>query len=182
VDRLVEQRSGAAPRYELVDGELLVTLAPSKRHQRLIGDLYMLLRPYVDRQRLGEVILSPLTVKLTPDSRLEPDLLAIPAIDGRRAPATDPTTNLLLAVEVLSPSSARYDRSLKRRFYQRARIADYWIVDGESCLFEIWHPDDQRPLIVDATLDWKPAGASEVLRIDVARFFADAADSSQNDS
>ncbi|HEY4130072.1 MAG TPA: Uma2 family endonuclease, partial [Gemmatimonadaceae bacterium] len=110
VDRLVEERPGYTPRYELVDGELLVTPSPAKRHQRLIGDLYMLLRPYVDQQRVGEVIFSPSTVRLTADSRVEPDIFVIPAVFGRRQAATVPITNLSLAVEVLSPSSARYDR------------------------------------------------------------------------
>ncbi|HEY4131769.1 MAG TPA: Uma2 family endonuclease [Gemmatimonadaceae bacterium] len=176
VDRLVEERPGYTPRYELVDGELLVTPSPAKRHQRLIGDLYMLLRPYVDQQRVGEVIFSPSTVRLTTDSRVEPDIFVIPAVFGRRQAATVPITNLSLAVEVLSPSSARYDRITKRRFYQRAGVPQYWIVDGEACLFEIWHPDDERPLIVDGAFDWQPDGAREALRIDVARLFASVAD------
>jgi Uma2 family endonuclease len=176
VDRLAKQRRGYTPRYELVDGELLVTLAPTKRHQRLLGDLYMLLRPYVDRRGLGEVILSPSTVKLTSDSRLEPDVFVVPAINGRRAPATDPTTDLLLAVEIVSPSSARYDRLVKRRFYQHAAVPQYWVIDGEANLFEIWHPTDQRPFVVDTTFEWQPDSSREPLHVDVARFFAAAAD------
>lgn len=176
VDRLVDERPGYTPRYELVDGELLVTPAPATRHQRILGELYMVVRPYVDQRRLGEVIFSPSTVRLTADSRLEPDLFVIPPVNGRRQPASLPITSLSLAVEVLSSGSARYDRITKRRFYQRAGVPHYWVVDGEASLFEIWHPEDERPSIVDSAFEWRPDGAHEALRIDVARFFADVAD------
>ena len=81
-----------------------------------------------------------------------------------------------MAAEVRSPSSARHDRMTKRRFFQKVGLADYWIVDGEAELFEIWRPGDERPALIDGAFDWHPAGASEPLRVDVARFFAAAAD------
>lgn len=176
VDRLIEERPGYTPRYELVDGELLVTAAPNRSHQRLVGDLYVLLRAYVERNRLGEAVFSPATVRLAPNTRFEPDVFVIPAVDGRRPPMIDPVTNLLLAAEVLSPSSARHDRMTKRRFFQKVGLPDYWIVDGEAELFEIWHPADERPALIDDAFEWWPAGAAEPLRVDVARFFGAAAD------
>jgi Uma2 family endonuclease len=97
-------------------------------------------------------------------------------VNGRRAPATDPTTSLLLAAEILSPTSARYDRGPKRRFYQATRVPEYWIIDADSALFEIWHPDDERPRIVDAQFEWQPNESVDALAIDVARFFASVAD------
>jgi hypothetical protein len=53
VDRLIDERPGYTPRYELVDGELLVTPAPSGRHQRIVLQLALLLQPYLTRNRLG---------------------------------------------------------------------------------------------------------------------------------
>ncbi|HEY4217372.1 MAG TPA: Uma2 family endonuclease [Gemmatimonadaceae bacterium] len=176
VKRLIDERPAYTPRYELVDGELLLTPAPSYRHQRLIGAVYRLLHEYVDRHHVGEAVVSPAEVRLTPDSYLEPDVFVVPAVNGRRPPAVDPTTRILLAVEVLSPSSARHDRITKRRFFQRARLESYWIIDGEAELFEIWHPGDERPALVDGPFIWNPTGATEPLLVDVARFFAEAAD------
>src|SRR5215467_3946825 len=72
VDRLVEEREGYSPRYELVDGELLVTPAPSGRHQRLLLDLAVRLRQYLSRERIGEVRLGPGELKLETGERYEP--------------------------------------------------------------------------------------------------------------
>src|SRR3954471_337853 len=83
VERLMEERPGYAPRYELIDGELLVTPAPNNRHQRIVGELFVLVREYVKRYRLGEARFSPSTVTLTPQTRVEPDLYVIPVVDGR---------------------------------------------------------------------------------------------------
>jgi Uma2 family endonuclease len=176
VKRLIDDRPAYAPRYELVDGELLVTPAPTYRHQRLIGAAYRLLYAYVEREHIGEAVVSPCAVQLTPDSYLEPDVFVVPAVNGHRPPAVDPTTRLLLAVEVLSPSSMRQDRITKRRFFQRTQLQDYWIIDGEAERFEIWHPGDERAALVEDSFPWNPTGAAEPLVVDVARFFADAGD------
>src|SRR5215467_2740416 len=82
VDRLVEEREGHTPRYELVDGELLVTPAPSGRHERIVGELFARLREYVIANRLGEARFG--RARLTLDTRFEPDLFVVPSVDGKR--------------------------------------------------------------------------------------------------
>ena len=176
VERLMGARPGVAPRYELVDGALLVTPAPSGRHQRIVAHLFMLLQPYVERHRLGEVRLGPSEVKLADDDRFEPDIFVVPAVNGRRPRANAPVTRLLLAVEVLSPGSARHDRMTKRRFFQRHGVPDYWVVDGEAEAFEIWHPSDERAALVDEQVGWQPGGAAAPFELDVRGFFAGVAD------
>ena len=83
-----------------------------------------------------------------------------------------PARGLLLAVEVLSPSTGRHDRVTQRRFFQRVGVPDYWIVDAHSRVIERWRAGDERPELLDATLDWHPAGATEPLVLDLTRFFA----------
>ena len=61
-------------------------------------------------------------MRLTPQLRLEPDLLVIPTLDGRVPRANDPVTSLQLAAEVLSPESARHDRITKRRFLHARNV------------------------------------------------------------
>ena len=179
VDRLADERPESSPRYELVDGELLVTPAPSGRHQRIILNLAVLLKTYVDTNRLGELRLGPGEARLTPDSRFEPDIFVVPAIDGRMPRAADPVTRLLLAVEVLSPSSSRHDRITKRRFFQAHGVPDYWVVDGEAQAFEVWHPGDERAALLDDRLIWQPTLSTPPLDLDLAKFFASVADEAE---
>lgn len=176
VEQLMEERPGYTPRYELVAGELLVTPAPSLRHQRIVLELALRLREYVKRHRLGETVISPSTVSLTPDSRLEPDVYVVPTRSGRMLRSTEVVTQLLLAAEVLSPSSARHDRFTKRRFFQMHQVPDYWVVDGEAEAFEIWHPGDERAALIDDRLVWQPEGALEPFELDVRTFFESVAD------
>ena len=176
VERLIDERKGLTPRYELVDGELLVTPAPSGRHQRIVGELFVLVHEYVKRHRLGEVRLGPGEARLTPTVRFEPDLFVIPALDGRMPRANEPVTRMLLVVEVLSPGSARHDRITKRRFFQSNGVPEYWVVDGEAEAFEIWRPGDERASLIDDRLVWQPVGIEPAFELDVKRFFADVAD------
>jgi Uma2 family endonuclease len=176
VERLAQQRAGVVPRYELVDGELLVTPAPDARHQRIVFHLGLALQEYLSRERVGELRLGPAEVRLSADTRFEPDLFVVAAIDGRFPAAGAEVSQPLLACEVLSPSSSRHDRITKRRAFQRYGIAEYWVIDGDAEAFEIWHPGEGRPALADARVVWKPIGAAHALEFDVRRFFARIAD------
>lgn len=175
LDRLIVEREGFTPRYELVDGELLVTPAPSWRHQRIILELAASLKAYLGRQRLGEVLLGPAELKLASGERYEPDLFVVPAIQGQR-PLEEAAVIPSLVCEVLSPGSSRHDRITKRRAFQSHGIPEYWIVDADARAFEVWRPMDERPALIDDRIIWSPNGASEAFELDVATFFARVAD------
>jgi Uma2 family endonuclease len=179
VDRLVDERSGHTPRYELVGGELLVTPAPSGRHQRIVLRLVLLLEPYVREHQLGEIFLGPAELPLVTGERYEPDLFIVPLVDGRRPSMPLGPTKPVLMCETLSPGSSRHDRITKRRAFQRNDIPDYWIVDGDAEVFEVWHQEDKRPAIVDERLIWLPNGTPEPFELDVREFFASVADGAE---
>jgi Uma2 family endonuclease len=176
VERLVDEREDLTPRYELVDGDLLVTPAPSGRHQRIIVGLAFALHEYVSREKLGEIRLGPGVLKLVLGERYEPDLFVLPAIQGRLAEADAGPVRPLLVCEVLSPGSSRHDRITKRRAFQRNSVPEYWVVDGDAEAFEIWHPADERAALVDDRLVWSPEAASCPFELDVRSFFASVAD------
>jgi hypothetical protein len=71
---------------------------------------------------------------------------------------------------VLSPSTARFDRVVKRGRYQRAGI-EYWIVDLDARLVEQWMPGGDRPRMYAQQLAWQPTGAATPLVLDLERFF-----------
>ena len=168
-------RDAAPPgeRWELVGGEVLVTPAPHWVHQRIVVRLTVLLDAYVRPRGFGEVFASPLDVKLQPGLVLQPDVLVVPSGELRRR--SDIVQRLLLAAEIVSPSSARYDRVTKRPHYQRNRVSEYWIVDELSQTIERWRPNDERPELIAEQLVWHPSEAAEPFVLDLVRFFADVA-------
>src|ERR1043166_2831430 len=90
-------------RYELFDGELLVTPAPSYLHQRLVMAFYHQLYTYVRAHGLGEVLVSPADVPLDGEQVAQPDLFVIPPSAVRPPASWTDLPNPILALEVLSP-------------------------------------------------------------------------------
>jgi Uma2 family endonuclease len=172
VRELIEAAPLATPRYELVDGELLVTPGPHPMHQRAVGELIVALSAYLQLERIGHVIPSPSDVELEPEFITQPDVFVVPMAEWRRVAKDEPPIRqLLLAVEVLSPSSSRHDRVRKRPLYQR-NVPDYWIIDLDARLFEHWTPRDDRPAQVTETLVWQPDGAATPFMFDIRAYFA----------
>lgn len=172
VRQLIEEAPLATPRYELVDGELLVTPSPAALHQSAVGLLLAMLVPYVRKHLIGVAYTSPFDVELEPESLVQPDVFVAPTREARRLITEMPARTLLLAVEVISPSSARYDRVTKRALYQR-HVSEYWVIDLNARLVERCVPNDDRPEITVDTLVWQPAGASEPFTLDLGSYFAD---------
>jgi Uma2 family endonuclease len=110
--------------YELLDGILLVSPAPIVRHQVVAANLHLLLAPRCPDDL--QVLFAPLDWQPDRRTSLQPDLLVARRVDIEEQTLTKP---LVLAVEILSPSSARKDAVLKRSKYQDAGVAHYWIVD-----------------------------------------------------
>lgn len=160
-------------RHECIDGVLIVTPAPNALHQRAIALLWDSLSPYVRRERIGELLPSPADIEIEPGTLVQPDLFVyrIPA-EGIVKRDWSIIKELILAVEFLSPSTARFDRGLKRRFYLRSPTDELWLVDIESRLIEAWRAGDERPEILTDRLVWHPSGAREALHISLDDFFA----------
>lgn len=164
-------------RYECIDGELLVTPSPRGLHQKALREVFLRLHDYVREHALGELLWSPADIELEARSLVQPDLfVALPRAGVPRFADWTDVGALPLAIEVLSPSTARYDRVVKRKFYQRRQVGEYWIVDLDARLIERWQPADQSPEILSETLAWAPAGAPSALVIDLEALFRDICD------
>ncbi len=160
-------------RFECVDGELLVSPSPRLSHQWALGALFEALSAYCRTHGLGAVGMAPSDFELDRYTLVQPDLFIIPLVGGRRPVTLDEVGPPLLFVEVLSPSTARADRVLKRERYQRHGVT-YWIVDVDARLVERWTPDADRPEIVSGTLTWDVAGTPVPCTIDLDALFAEA--------
>ena len=160
-------------RYEILDGELFVSPSPSLGHQMLLARLFRVIDAYVEACKIGNVIFAPADVVLADDTVVEPDLFVLPVFQGKPPQQWD-VGGLLLAIEILSPSTARVDRTVKRLRYQREGIPEYWIVDGDARVLERWRPKDERPEIISEQLEWQPDAAFAALVIDLPMLFASA--------
>ena len=176
----VRQLPDDGNRYEVVAGELLVTPAPRRSHQVIIGLLLAVLVPYLRRYEVGVALPAPSDIEFTPDTLVQPDICVAPPVAGRVPAEWDDVTELILAIEVLSPRTERYDRVIKRKLYQRQRVSEYWIVDIAQRQVERWRPDSAAPEIVTDALQWRPRSDIPPLTIDLAGLFAYAAGDGQH--
>lgn len=169
--RDLQREDRAWPRYEVIEGELLVTPAPSLPHQYMAGELYRRLKNYLDGNREVEAWMSPADIQLETDTVVQPDVFVAPRI--RPNPRWAAIKTLALAIEVLSPGSLKHDRSIKRRFYQRRGVGEYWIIDLNARQVERWRPGDTRPEIIADVIEWQAAGSDAPLVIELAPLFAE---------
>lgn len=123
-------------RYEVLEGSLHVTPAPSTGHQHASKRLHRQLEAYFEGRSLGEVFYSPLDVILSPHDIVQPDLVVVerPEQVSKRGVEGSP----LLAVEILSPSTRQHDRRRKFKRYAALRIPHYWMVDPEARRLECY--------------------------------------------
>ncbi|WP_309736234.1 Uma2 family endonuclease [Chamaesiphon sp. OTE_75_metabat_556] len=141
-------------RYEIIDGELLVTRAPHWDHQRVITRLIQSLGIWSSQSKLGEVVTTP-GIIFTDDDNVIPDLVWIS--NERLARILDDSGHLVgapeLVVEVLSAGSdnERRDREVKRKLYAIRGVQEYWIVDWQKQQIEIFRRDSNGLLLI-ATL------------------------------
>lgn len=159
-------------RYEVLDGELFVTPAPAKPHQRALAALHLLLAPFTRDNAIGETWFAPADLEFNPRRLLQPDLFVVSLVDGKRTmDDREMPRRLLLAVEVLSPSTRRADRVKKRAIYMEEGVPEYWIVDIDARLIEVWRPGDDRPEIVSERLLWRPVEGLPGITLPLPAFF-----------
>ncbi|WP_410658089.1 Uma2 family endonuclease [Amycolatopsis sp. lyj-112] len=114
-------------RYELVDGTLIVSPAPGRRHQKIGLALYGILEEACPPQ--FDVLAAPFAVHIGDSVELQPDVLVGWEQDFTEKDLPEPP---VLAVEVLSPSTALYDLNTKKAIYQRVGVPYYWVIDPDG--------------------------------------------------
>jgi Uma2 family endonuclease len=122
-------------RYEIIDGESYMLAAPSRIHQEISGNLYYALRSFLEGKSC-KVYAAPFSVRLFPaedgsdDTVVEPDITVVcdsSKLDDRGCKGPPD-----MIIEIVSPSTARYDRIVKFGKYREAGVREYWIADPEE--------------------------------------------------
>ena len=119
-------------RYELLNGELVMSPSPKEIHQSISGILHLVIGAFVRERSLGKLYFAPFDVVLSDTDVVQPDLLfvsnerigIVTADNVRGAPD--------LVVEILSPATAERDRTVKLDLYARHGVKEYWIVDPDA--------------------------------------------------
>jgi len=155
-------------RYELLDGLLLVTPAPSLEHQLVVSNLFRLLSGYLDPSIAS--VFSPGVIQLAPNVHLEPDLLVVP-----RTERTDRgwigIREWWLAVEVSGRGSRVYDRDFKHAAYRAIGVRDAWRIDLEERRVTITSGTGADMMVHMERFIWHPPELAAALTVDVTTLF-----------
>jgi Uma2 family endonuclease len=140
-------------RHEILDGEHYVTAAPYIRHQIVQQRLNFALSLVVEPAGLGQILSPPVDVLLSPNDIVQPDLLFI--AKDRLGILTERNVQGApdLVVEILSGSSRRIDREVKRGIYERYGVREYWLVDTNRDTVTVYCSEGEgfgRPTLLSA--------------------------------
>ncbi|HSM08720.1 MAG TPA: Uma2 family endonuclease [Gemmatimonadota bacterium] len=135
----LQQLPDDGKRYEAIEGDLYVTPAPSIRHQRISMRLVLALDELLVQPGHGELFHAPVGVEFpATEEGVQPDVVFVSK--ARRGILAEkwmmgPPD---VVIEILSPGTARRDRGIKLRLYERQRVPEYWIVDPENDAIDVW--------------------------------------------
>jgi Uma2 family endonuclease len=167
-------------RYEVIDGVLYMTTAPSYFHQWIIRQIVRSLFQQIDNAGVGVTTWAPIGLFMPGCDPVQPDILVIRTADlgivhDRRVfgiPA--------LLVEVLSPTNPDTDLRIKRSAYARAGVPEYWIVRPENRDALVCTQPDVKmgdyAQVQHVSADEELVSPTLPFRAAVADFFADAPD------
>jgi len=137
-------------RYELIEGELIMTPSPVPKHQRISGKLYFELRKFVTENDRGEIFYAPCDVYLDDENVVQPDILFISkdrlSIIGEKNIQNAPD----LVIEIISENTAYRDLVQKKRLYARFGVKEYWIVIPDEGSIEIYILKDNSYILYKA--------------------------------
>lgn len=158
-DYLTLPESG--PRYELIEGDFILSPAPNFRHQRIVGRLFMILNAHVETNRLGVVILSPFDVILSDTGVVQPDVVFVATAHRDRIGPRGIRGAPDLVIEVLS-EDRRKDLHVKKKLYAQHGVPEYWAFDPDADLAYA-HPLKDDPAAPPRVLSASDTLASPLL-------------------
>lgn len=146
-------------RHEIIDGEHYVSPAPSLKHQDVLLELAVVLRPFIKANRLGKLYVAPADVVLSFYDVVQPDLVFISKERLHILTKKNIQGGPDLAIEVLSDSTRRIDEGVKLATYERFGVSEYWLVDPDRETVAVHRLEEGR---FHKTADLA-AGAGDVL-------------------
>ncbi len=137
--------AGEDTRAEWVNGEVILLMPPKHPHQSMVAFLHSLLGAFIRLYRLGELIVAPFEMRLTPDgSAREPDLMFIAQNHLERVTPERVVGPPDLIIEIISDESVHRDRVDKFDEYEAGGVPEYWLIDyraGHPRRADFYRPD-----------------------------------------
>ena len=166
-------------RYEIIDGMLYVTPAPSEVHQLVAQAFLARLREHLLKSRVAYAMHSPADVRKgdRTRNRVQPDVFVVQRIEGARAPYPYDLTNILLAIEIESPRNSLYDYHTKRALYLANGVPEYWVVNPEARILSRFRELNDPGEVFGQSITWHPASMLLPLTIDLPELFGEVFDS-----
>jgi Uma2 family endonuclease len=131
-------------RHELIDGEHYVTPSPRPRHQTVLLNLAAMIWNYLQEHPVGRVFTAPLDVILSNYDVVEPDLLYLSHERASEVLRDWVRGAPDLVVEIGSPGTRTRDEKIKKRLYERFAVSEYWVVDPELDMINVYRRSEQR--------------------------------------
>ncbi len=121
---------------QLINGELIMSPAPTPYHQRISRTLFLLLEKFAKKS--GEVFYSPIDLYIDKKNVFQPDLLYISSANHQFITQRGIEGPPDLIVEIISPSNIFSDRNTKKKIYLNFGVSEYWIVDPGNKTLEVY--------------------------------------------
>jgi len=125
-------------RYEIFEGELIMSPAPNRAHQKAHANLFRIFSQHVHKHSLGEVYSAPFDVYFDEETVVEPDILFISKQRLHIVDESKVNGAPDLVVEIISPSSDTRDRGFKFKLYAEKGVKEYWLPNPDEATFEIY--------------------------------------------
>ncbi len=163
------------PRYELIEGELLMAPAPNRYHQQVLANLFLILGNYVRKKRSGKLYFAPFDVIFDQHNVLQSDIIFFSHARASALTKAGATGAPDLAVEVISPGAEKRDRELKRKVFVRSGVEEFWLVLPDKKRIEIYRlaEEPERPLQIVGGTDQFESRLFPGLTIAADEVFAD---------
>ncbi|HEX4936456.1 MAG TPA: Uma2 family endonuclease [Gemmatimonadaceae bacterium] len=157
---------------ELIDGEVFVSPTPNARHDVLKVRLVKALLQYLEPLGLGDaIIVGPAELTWgTRDTYVDPDIW-VTDLAERYTYSWDKVHTVKLAIEIISPSSRRRDRVVKRDLYARMGVGTYWVVDQERHIVEESRAGDTGLRTLESAMEWRVAADAPPFVLPLATLF-----------
>jgi Uma2 family endonuclease len=133
-----EQLPEGPPHYQVIEGDLVMSPSPNRSHQIVLGNIFYLLSRYLEKNPVGKIYLAPFDVFLSEINVYQPDLLFISNENEGIVTDHGIEGGPDIAIEILSPGTAKYDRGSKRKIYARTGVKELWLVDPETKRIEVF--------------------------------------------